>query len=82
MVSTLERVHNIDISHDYRGRADLAVDLLRNGLDVSSVPTRSQLSSSKFSNQLLGMRGPITCFATRKASKKVLGVPSCNLYRL
>ena len=29
----LERVYSIDISHDYRGHADLAVVLLRDGFD-------------------------------------------------
>ena len=32
-------------------------------LSIPTVSTRSQFSSSKCSSQLLGMRGPITCFA-------------------
>ena len=80
-VGTLERVLSINISHDDRGHANLTVVLLSDGFDgarasrrfcaiqlsISSVPTRSQLSSSKFASQLLGMRGLIICFATREA---------------
>ena len=81
-VSTFERVHCIDLSHDNFSHPNLASNLIQRQvrtevhvslrsceiqLSISSVSTKSRFSSSsKCSSHLRGMRGPITCFVTRE----------------
>ena len=78
-MSTFERVNGADFFYDNCGHPDLAGVLFRNGFDGSTLlrrcckpnfqvhqyQTHPNFSSSKCSSQLRGMRGPITCLATR-----------------